>query len=101
MRGSWKQAGCLRSWLLLALVGHLVAVSSHELLDSTGGVDQSFLASVERVAESADFAVHDVVLDPVDGLGVSRLGGGDTGPLVLTVNENDGICVGMDALLHF
>ncbi len=87
--------------LLLALVGHLVAVSSHELLDSTSSVNQSLLTRIEWVAESADFAVHDVVLNPIYNLGVVCLGGGDTCPLVLAVNENYGVGVGMDALLHF
>lgn len=73
--------------LLLALVGHLVAVAAHELLDASGSVDQLLLASVERMAEGADFQVHDVMVDSIDGTGVVGLGGRNARPLVFAVHE--------------
>lgn len=90
-----------RAELLLALILHLVAVTSHKLLDAAGGVDQLLLTGVERVAEGADFAVHHIVLNAIDDLGVVRFGGGDAGPLMVAIYEDHGICCGMDALLHF
>ena len=73
--------------LLLALVGHLVAVATHKLLDAAGSVHQLLLAGVERMAECADFQVHDVMIDSIDGTRVIGLGGRNARPLVFAVHE--------------
>lgn len=86
--------------LLLALVLHLIAIASHELLDAAGSVDQLLLASVERVAESADFQVYHEVIDTIDAARVIGLGGADARPFVLAVDEQNRVRCGMNSFLH-
>ena len=78
----------------------LRAVLSHESLNATSGIDQSLLTGVERVGVSRNFDIDHAVLHPVDHLGVVRLGGGNADPLVLAVNKQHRIVIGMNTCLH-
>ena len=86
--------------LLLALVGQLGTVAAHKLLDSACRVDELLLARVEGVAERADVNVDDRVLDTVNGFRLVGLVGGNAGPLVLAVDEQNRISFRMDSCFH-
>src|SRR6185436_6850912 len=86
--------------LLLVLIGHLIAIASHKLLDAAGGIDKLLLASVKRVRVSADFQVDDEVLNPIDDLCFLCLGGGDSCPLVVAIDEQNGVDLRVSRVLH-
>ena len=86
--------------LLFALVGQLLTISAHELLNATSGVNKLLLSSVEGMAECGDVNVDDRILDPVDDLCVIGLVGGNAGPLMFAIDEKYRICSGMDSCFH-
>ena len=86
--------------LLLALVGQLRTVAAHKLLDASCRADELLLPSIKRVAECTDVDVDDRILDAVDNLGLLGGVGGNAGPLVLAVDEQNRISSRMDSCFH-
>lgn len=78
----------------------LVAVSAHELFDSTSAVHDLLLTCVERVSKRANFDIDYVIFDAINGLGFVSLDRRNAGPLVIAVNEKYRMVGGMDFGLH-
>ncbi len=94
------ECACSSRRLLFALVGHLLTIAAHKLLDATCGIDELLLACVKRVAERADVNVNDRTFDAVDDLCVIGLVRRYADPLVVAVYKKHGISLWMDSFFH-
>ena len=80
------------------------SVAVHELIDTTGGIDELALTGIEGVRAAGDFQLHNGVGLAFELHGVCCLGGGaaEEHIAIAHVLEHHGaIVVGMNTLLHF
>ena len=98
MRGAFL--GKTRRDLLLAAV----AVTAHELIDATSGVDEFLLAGEEWVRRAGDFQLHEGILLAIDFDGFTSCNSraSDESVIIRHIFENNFAVVGwMNIFFHF
>lgn len=100
-RGRWGfPMASFRSFDFEILLLGLVAVTSHELLHTSSGIDDALLASIEWMRERADFYLDDVVINAIDLTRLVAGHRGDASPLMFAIDKQDWVVDGMDSGFH-